>query len=1857
MALTITTHYKQALTSTMLNEKINTLAGGNAIIEGFAITKQENLVTIGPGKCIVQGAIIENDSDIQAEIPVNIATNSELIVAIKYSHIGKSAIFYVTDTIDSNDTSILKIATITGTVNIESKMRTMFDLSQSLNSMKDNLLSKQELEYEGENILSVNSIDGATSDLKIKGQTILNVAPIKDEVEVYADLQAAKNGSAKFDNTGNGIIDGVNIKGKTYQNVYGEAFSKRSNINTLSHGQVTAGGYYKLIANGSFRNAFLNNNGLLKRNTEYTIIMDVKTENLIGNKTFILSDTVETSPFQYTPIILNGPGIYVIKVKTKDVDMSTVIAFRGYLSQLSTSGELEFRVVLLEGNHTANPDLPDYFEGIVGVGNKSKNLLTNNPNDWVQGQIETGGTFLYKTTAISMIKKLYIKPNTAYSFTSYDGKYRAYHQFRKDGSYISDSRWISTKEHIFTSDSEAAYIEITVRYGNSGPITPYDLSSSFQLEEGSISTPYKDYYDANKIEIKSCGKNLCDNSKNKRIDIDFSTGEDKTSSKSIVSEFIKIPKNRVLNGKVFLNMNEISINTITTRYFDNDKNYILAGNFEQMPTNAAYIRLRCMASEGFSFTSKDDVSFMLVNESSIPTAYEPYTESSITHYLSEPLMSLPGGICDEIIENKLIRRVGKTIFNGSENWKYYDDTNENFNEFWGYIPGGEFYVNNTVVSNLPQTTNHRITRTINGTIYIRLPKSYISSLESAKQWLLLNPITVYFPLTTPIITPIDSDVVLPNGVHDEVIENKAVRKIREVILNGSEDWEIGSAYSKTPVFRLMFDDGVLSESYSIVPDMIINYEMPIQKYDILNTTKPTNPTMFYVKSDKLNAQSIFIYHPSYENNLVGFKAWLVKNPTKVWYQLATPYETPADNNIVLPNGVRDEIVDGKVYRKIKKTVFNGSEDWKGLVSATNTWGTPNSTAFMLNLNDIKIYGWGGATGCVISDIFPGYNGKVLYDSIDINEGICNDSGRLNIRILKSRLSTLDIAGFKKWLSENPITVWYEVATPYFDTNTNPQLKSFKTQTNIIGNTLVPTPLNIESYGYRKPAIIKPSTKYTISFNNKFTDSTYKNIKVDLGGSIGNVTANNTSLVLTLTTPAILVHNELRISGYGIKISKVMCSEGDVYRKFIDGMASAGDNKNLLDYKMWKLTNPTQDRVISCNNGRIELLSTVKAVRYSAISFDFYDLIPGKQYTASVEFETTTKENDNLIRLVARKDSKNNHEHMVSGQASSASGRKVSFTAITGLEYHRVELLYQYNEAVNQDNVVTTWNWQLEEALDATAYEPYYDGSSVKISSNNKNLLAEDFFISNKFYLHNNCKYELGENSLKVYNNNSSKSDCYAINYFDLLEGYNFDVGVNYILSFDLDVITHANGNVLYLIQYLDKNLSGGYNGDGLVASISGFVADKKRYSLPFKLREKRNGELCLRLNCDNAGGALTISNIQIEKAPLPTPYISHKSDSFTLNLPEPLRSLPSGVCDTIEKIDGQYVVVRRCKEVIFNGTENWVYHSEIINNSRVILDLPDMIAIRDSTPIYILCDKLDIGIDSVAYLNSEVQTNVIFKRTDDTRASLYLALLRSDAGIIDGDSNSVRRDKIKGWLSRNNITVIYQLAQPTVHPLNYVKLPNGVADEVSDGKLIRKVGKVVFDGSEAWTNIVNPEISAVNTMVFSFSGLSDIGVKGLSKQLVCDTFDNKIWNSGSPTGQKNDTELVSSAASESFLIVIKILRNKLTTQDVSGFKKWLSENPTTVWYELVAPIEEEYVSPNLNLDTFNGTTHVTSNTLVPAIINTKIPTNTGAVIKNDITRIEKIEDMIDSVILPTLVESHYQKTLLEFDYDVLKMLE
>ena len=104
--------------------------------------------------------------------------------------------------------------------------------------------------------------------------------------------------------------------------------------------------------------------------------------------------------------------------------------------------------------------------------------------------------------------------------------------------------------------------------------------------------------------------------------------------------------------------------------------------------------------------------------------------------------------------------------------------------------------------------------------------------------------------------------------------------------------------------------------------------------------------------------------------------------------------------------------------------------------------------------------------------------------------------------------------------------------------------------------------------------------------------------------------------------------------------------------------------------------------------------------------------------------------------------------------------------------------------------------------------------------------------------------------------------------------------------------------------------------------------------------------------------------IQLEKGNIRTSYVPYSINKKEISLNEPLRGLPNGIRDTIEKINGEWKIVRRCGEIIFNGEEDWIlydFNGETTSRYRLYLTTTDIAKKINSTGI---CDTIPV------YLNS-----------------------------------------------------------------------------------------------------------------------------------------------------------------------------------------------------------------------------------------------------------------------------------------------
>lgn len=136
----------------------------------------------------------------------------------------------------------------------------------------------------------------------------------------------------------------------------------------------------------------------------------------------------------------------------------------------------------------------------------------------------------------------------------------------------------------------------------------------------------------------------------------------------------------------------------------------------------------------------------------------------------------------------------------------------------------------------------------------------------------------------------------------------------------------------------------------------------------------------------------------------------------------------------LPNGVKDTIENGIATRRVGVVTFDGSSDeaWKEYTGSTKTVHT-----YMINLDKPR-----GINDAIcdklvyIQDCWE-KNIEFSYSTFAVGRGFYVNTN--------SEISTVD--QFKTWLQSNPITVWYELATPTTEQITLPTLPSWYPYTN------------------------------------------------------------------------------------------------------------------------------------------------------------------------------------------------------------------------------------------------------------------------------------------------------------------------------------------------------------------------------------------------------------------------------------------------------------------------------------------------------------------------------------------------------------------------------------------------------------------------------------------------------------------------------------------------------------------------------------------------------------------------------------------------------------------------------------------
>lgn len=695
------------------------------------------------------------------------------------------------------------------------------------------------------------------------------------EQEITNECYTFRVGTGNVD-VSSDVEDGfgeIGLKGKTYQNVFGgiNVNDNAREVITISQDRIT---WNKPSVTG-YQPSIGFHKSLIELNKVYTLIFFIYENTLIR-------ENAETDNVAKFNIVSYNSGCYFIKtsakglVKVKLEQPSVSTGPNPYLEVFNDAvGKLEISFpVLLEGDYSNDDNTPiEYFEGIVGVGDKSKNLLNLNTDNLINATIvgTADGSFKTSTTRVSTINGIKVDNKTDVYIKRYRDDIKIAIRYYLNGelvnkSYNGNGSFIPDKNIRLEGDAGEEYDEIKFIFAkaNDSDISINEVSKlKIQVEKENQNIEEYTPYGKSILEVTSCGKNLWDfKNKNESGYIEYNTGDlvppdchNRTSPYIRIKPGIDYTYMTTVN--VFSENHPCSWNAVA--WYDKNKNYITRSveTGEKMgidtviltlmsPTNAAYVRVGSRYLE-------DDVAQVTFCEG-VTNEHIPYVEDKIQIVLDEPLMRLPNGVYDEITKDgKLIRRVGKIVLDGEEIWgswvQYESDTHISFYcnvsssfglPFYPEIAFGSVDVNGSLCSNLAwndtilsknstsvgylvrnASPNYVGIRHKKSTLGITSDMSEGEKTNKLAQWLQNNPAIIYYQLPNPIITDIipPSLRIFKNG---NITFNTLVapESTHTVQLNKSAQIEscirqVGSLNKRVDNMETLYDELLLETSRNI----------------------------------------------------------------------------------------------------------------------------------------------------------------------------------------------------------------------------------------------------------------------------------------------------------------------------------------------------------------------------------------------------------------------------------------------------------------------------------------------------------------------------------------------------------------------------------------------------------------------------------------------------------------------------------------------------------------------------------------------------------------------------------------------------------------------------------------------------------------------------------------------------------------------------------------------------------------------------------------------------------------------------------------------------------------------------------
>lgn len=291
----------------------------------------------------------------------------------------------------------------------------------------------------------------------------------------------------------------------------------------------------------------------------------------------------------------------------------------------------------------------------------------------------------------------------------------------------------------------------------------------------------------------------------------------------------------------------------------------------------------------------------------------------------------------------------------------------------------------------------------------------------------------------------------------------------------------------------------------------------------------------------------------------------------------------------------------------------------------------------------------------------------------------------------------------------------------------------------------------------------------------------------------------------------------------------------------------------------------------------------------------------------------------------------------------------------------------------------------------------------------------------------------------------------------------------------------------------------------------------------------------------------SIATIQLEESSTATTYEPYKSNILSCSSEVVLRSLPNGVCDTLNLQTGEYT--QRIGEIVLDGSENWIQH--INTTSDVLWAYSPLQHGGSNGAESLLCDRLQVAIGMNAiYLSGQ---------------NIMLQLNKNDFNISDVYT-------LKTYLQQNPLTVQYQLATPITKKI-------GLSEDDYLGK-----SKITYQLAEPLR-----KLGTYSDFIKGNTLFSNIGVEVLNgrEEWVRQTGTDYGFYLNHPNSMPS-TPLISPQLPTlndwegyarkgifrgSGAIGLVVSADDLSENTLQGFKNWLKANPVTIYYVKANPME------------------------------------------------------------------------------------